>query len=709
MKKFLTFLAKKLWPDFETLAEPDRVSLLGQLFGTLYSLPLAIVSLGWLVVVTDLDLVRSQWPVLLLLLGLSLIFSRLSFFQVIGKRAGSYSYEGSSLEAIIVVSAMLLFGPTAVWLHVLNTLIYYGAKWPRFASRQQQWTWIRNLVFSLGAITASLLLSLVLYQWLGGRFPLPNLTLVAIWPAFLALLISLSLSELFLWSLWALRVHFQLVPQSLKENLAELNKQMFRFWLVTKLPAFFGILAAALYSQMGLGAYLFLIGGVLLTSLLARRLSQTAVLSQQRSRELAQLEQLGRAIFVAPVDTPVSSCLPPLLAEYLPRMFEYRQAEIRLFSGQILLRLPQDRPPIAEAIWSWWQPDPHPAHFEPGERLPWAEQPAIYHVVITPILSTQEAEPLGGICLILESMYFEDIVTDLQPALQVLAEQIASALHRAEVYAQTLAHQKMTQELAFAWQIQASFLPDTLPQIEGWQLAATLKPCQETSGDFYDVIPLPNGSLALLVADVADKGMGAALFMALTRTLIRTYAVEHPTRPDLVLDAVNQRILADAHNKMFVTVFYGILDPATGRLVYANAGHNPPYLLKRQNSSKLSSLPKSQSLPKPKDTPEPQGLRNTGMPLGILEEASWEAKTVELAPGAVLILYTDGITEAPNRQEELFGDQRLLVAAQANLEAPIQTIQDSILMAVDQFSKETSRCDDVTLMVLKREWSRCGV
>jgi hypothetical protein len=206
MNKFLTFLAKKLWPDFETLAEPDRVSLLGQLFGTLYSLPLAIVSLGWLVVVTDLDLVRSQWPVLLLLLGLSLIFSRLSFFQVIGKRAGSYSYEGSSLEAIIVVSAMLLFGPTAVWLHVLNTLIYYGAKWPRFASRQQRWTWIRNLVFSLGAITASLLLSLVLYQWLGGRFPLPNLTLVAIWPAFLALLISLSLSELFLWSLWALRV-----------------------------------------------------------------------------------------------------------------------------------------------------------------------------------------------------------------------------------------------------------------------------------------------------------------------------------------------------------------------------------------------------------------------------------------------------------------------------------------------------------------------
>ncbi len=459
--------------------------------------------------------------------------------------------------------------------------------------------------------------------------------------------------------------------------------------LVANIPTFFGILAAALYTQMGLGAYLFLMGGILLASLLARRLSQTVVLSQQRSRELAQLEQLGRATFATPVDTPFSSCLPPLLAEYLPKMFQYRQAEIRLFSGQTLLQLPQDIPSIAETVWSWWTPDPQPAHFIPGDKLPWPGEPTIYPVVITPILSTQKAEPLGGICLIMECLHFEDVVTDLRPALQVLAAQIASTMHRAEVYRQTLEHQKMAQELAFAWQIQASFLPDALPQIEGWQLTAILKPCKETSGDFYDVIPLANGGLGLLIADVADKGMGAALFMALSRTLMRTYAFEHPTRPDLVLSAVNQRILADTHTTMFVTVFYGILDPVTGRLVYANAGHNPPYLFRAST--------------RPEDLPEPQGLRNTGMPLGILEEASWQAKTVELAPGDMLILYTDGITEAHNQQEELFGDQRLLVAAQANLEAPIQTIQDSILARVDQFSEESLPCDDVTLMVLKRE------
>jgi serine phosphatase RsbU (regulator of sigma subunit) len=689
MKNFLTLIAGKLWPDFETVAEPDRFSLLDELFGTLYSLPLAIVSIGWLVAVTDLDSVRGQWPVLLLFLGLGFIFSRLSFFQIIGNRAGSYDYESSSLIAIVTVSAVLLFGPTAVWLHVLNTLAYFGTKWPRFGSRNQQWSWIRNLISNLGAETASFLLSLGVYQGLGGHFPLPNLTLTTIWPAFLAVLIYLSLGELFFWSSWALRVHFQLVPQSLRANLAELNRQIVKFLLVARTPNFFGILAAALYSQMGLGAYLFLMGGVLLASLLARRLSQAALLSQQRSRELAQLEQLGRAIFAAPpTDT---DCLPRLLAEYLPSMFEYRQAEIRLFSSQILLQLPEDRLPVAEAFWSWWRPDPQPAYFTPGEKLPWAGQRATYPLVVTPILSTQEAEPLGGICLVLDSITFVDVSTDLQPTLQVLAAQIASTLHREEVYAQTLAHQKMTQELAFAWQIQASFLPDTLPQIEGWQLTATLKPCQETSGDFYDVMLLRNGYLGLVIADVTDKGMGAALFMALSRTLIRTYAFEHQTRPDLVLAAVNQRILADTHTKMFVTVFYGILDPITGRLIYANAGHNPPYLLKAHTPSM------------PEGLPEPQGLRNTGMPLGILAEASWEAKTVELAPGDMLILYTDGITEAQNRQEELFGNQRLLMTAQANLEASIQTVQDSILTTVDQFSDEADRCDDVTLMVLKRE------
>jgi sigma-B regulation protein RsbU (phosphoserine phosphatase) len=280
---------------------------------------------------------------------------------------------------------------------------------------------------------------------------------------------------------------------------------------------------------------------------------------------------------------------------------------------------------------------------------------------------------------------------DLGPALQVLADQIAAALHQADVHAQTLAHQKTVQELDFAWQIQASFLPDALPQIDGWQLAATLKPCKETSGDFYDVISLPNGRLGFLIADVADKGMGAALFMALSRTLIRTYAFEHPTRPDLVLQSTNRRILTDTRNNMFVTVFYGILNPTSGELTYANAGHNPPYLFKAHAVDNSLELIKS------------RGLRNTGMPLGILKQATWQAKSTTLDHGDTLIMYTDGITEAENVQDGFFGDYRLLAATQHNLNGSALAIQDAILSAVDQFSDSGAQCDDETLVIIKRQ------
>jgi sigma-B regulation protein RsbU (phosphoserine phosphatase) len=182
---------------------------------------------------------------------------------------------------------------------------------------------------------------------------------------------------------------------------------------------------------------------------------------------------------------------------------------------------------------------------------------------------------------------------------------------------------------------------------------------------------------------VTDKGTGAALFMALSRTLIRTYAFEYPEQPEKAMHAANTRILLDSRSSMFVTVFYAILDPASGILCYCNAGHNPPYLL-RNNA-------------------EPQPLRKTGIPLGIVHDTIWTAETVRLEPGDMLVLYTDGVSEAQNSNGEFFDTERLLDAARNYRERTALAVQEAILAAIDGFVGDAPQFDDLTVMALLRD------
>ena len=241
----------------------------------------------------------------------------------------------------------------------------------------------------------------------------------------------------------------------------------------------------------------------------------------------------------------------------------------------------------------------------------------------------------------------------------------------------------MAQELAFAGQIQAGFLPSSLPHLDGWQLAASLLPARETSGDFYDAFPLPNGKLGLLVADVSDKGMGAALYMALTRTLLRTYAHEYHGRPDYVLRVANRRMLTDTQAGLFVSAFYAVLDPYAGTLAYANAGHCPA-LLRRRNDDTLQSLPR------------------TGMVLGVIEGGTWEQGSLAMQPGDVLVLYSDGVTDAQNVAGEFFGEERLRAILTERQERSAQQIEEAIRLAVHRFTGDAPRFDDITVMVLER-------
>ena len=241
------------------------------------------------------------------------------------------------------------------------------------------------------------------------------------------------------------------------------------------------------------------------------------------------------------------------------------------------------------------------------------------------------------------------------------------------------------QELILAGRLQASLLPDSPPQAHGWQFACAWRPARETAGDFYDYIAHPNGKIGLVIADVADKGMGAALYMALSRTLLRTFAADYPDEPGKVLLAANARMLADSDTGHFVTLVYGVLDPGNGCFTYANAGHHPPYLFQLGGKDKAHML------------------RPTGPALGVMPDGVWQQVSVQVEPGQMLLFYTDGLVDAQSPEHMFFGDWRLLETA-GKLDKPsAQDALDALLSQVRAFSGDAAQYDDITVMVVLRE------
>ncbi len=256
---------------------------------------------------------------------------------------------------------------------------------------------------------------------------------------------------------------------------------------------------------------------------------------------------------------------------------------------------------------------------------------------------------------------------------------------REQTYALAMDQQRAREELAVAGRVQEGLLPAKVPLLPGWEILTTLEPARETSGDFYDFIALPEGRLGIVVADVADKGAGAALYMALSQTLIRTFAAEYPTQPQRVMSAASERILQDSQAIIFVTAFYGVLDPLTATLTYCNAGHNPPLLLDGRKQNKAEEL------------------RRTGIALGVLGSAEYEQESRQLKPGDALVLYTDGITEARDEGGRMFGEEHLLEVAQRAQGCSAREIHEALLAEVHRFVHGAARVDDITLMVVAME------
>jgi len=674
-------IARHFLPELASLRGRERTTAIADVICTLYMAPLVLAGFAWLLMLTDFDLFRAEWPFLVFLFALLFVLQQFDFFVFIEVQPGVYADWAWCLWSVLIWSAVLLYGPTALWIAVLWRLVMFVWKMRKADEVPWRWNIVRNLLLVLVEPTLAAIMALEAYRAWGGVFPLPGLTFSQMLPAFGATLVWLLLSTvIWLPMLWyfSRSDEFAWTGDSWKTFVRFIG--VTSGWRILVDP--FAVLASGLYTQHGVGIYVFFIGGLLLGSVLAHKLSQVVDLNNLRSRELGKLELLSRAILESPPD---ASTLPALLQKHVSMMFPFCHLEIRIFPDAAVLHDPDDWPAVDEVVWQWVKMTKTAQNFLPGTPLPWGGKFDDRAVLIAPIV--EDSETRGGIYLV----RYRDFKTlgAVLPAVQSLAALIASTLRRAEIYRETLAHQRAEQELALAGRIQKSFLPLDRLDVPGWDIATSLDPARQVSGDFYDLIPLPGGLLAIVVADVSDKGMGAALYMALSRTLIRTYALEHADRPEFVMELVNKRMLADAHAGFFVTVFYGILDPERGTLAYCNAGHNPPYFVGAHAEGGAV-----------------RPLRGTGMALGVLEDATWTRAVVQFAPGDRLLLYTDGVTDAQDAQGRFFGKERLLALVQDNDARTAQAVQARVLCAVQDFVGDAVQFDDITLMVIMRDLTK---
>jgi serine phosphatase RsbU (regulator of sigma subunit) len=263
-----------------------------------------------------------------------------------------------------------------------------------------------------------------------------------------------------------------------------------------------------------------------------------------------------------------------------------------------------------------------------------------------------------------------------------IAQQAATAVINNRLYQEAAERDRMEQELNVARDIQTSLIPDGSPDIPGCNTASFWEAARQVSGDFYDFLPLRNGRWGIVIADVADKGVPAALFMALSRTILRTVALNRESPAD-VLMRVNEILDNDAQSDLFVTIFYAIWDPTHSRLTYANGGHNPPLLIRANGNTEL--------------------LPNSGMALGVLPTIQVRQHSLTLHAGDTLVCYTDGITEAMNEDLDEFGMKRLHLAANRARHANASAIIEAITQDVTDHAGDSPQFDDMTLLVLKRE------
>lgn len=244
-----------------------------------------------------------------------------------------------------------------------------------------------------------------------------------------------------------------------------------------------------------------------------------------------------------------------------------------------------------------------------------------------------------------------------------------------------LEKRRMEEELKVASEIQMRLQPVAPPKLDGWNMAAVSFPCREIGGDYYDYIPRRDGKLVLAVGDVSGKGTGAALLMSSVHAAVRAQSQTKASISEIMVET-NSYIYENSPSSKYLTLFYSVLDPLTGELYYSNGGHNTPLLMRPSG--------------------EMVKLDIGGLPVGLMPGICYDEARVQFQEGDVLVIYSDGITESVNLEDEEFGETRLIEVVKNNLHRSASGIRDRIEEAVSRFVGKAAAVDDMTVMIIKR-------
>jgi serine phosphatase RsbU (regulator of sigma subunit) len=271
--------------------------------------------------------------------------------------------------------------------------------------------------------------------------------------------------------------------------------------------------------------------------------------------------------------------------------------------------------------------------------------------------------------------------TDLE-LLSAIASSAAIAIENARLYQVAIEKGRMERELQMAFQVQSSLIPKGTPHFPDWEFAAFWQPAREVAGDYYDFIQKENQKLGLVIADVTDKGMPAALFMALTRSIVRA-SFNQSNSPARAITMANRLICADSTSDMPVTLFLCQFAPERQEIIYVNAGHNPPLHFQAKQNEFFE-------------------MKRTGMALGVESQVKYSQSIQNVSPGDFIVFYTDGVIDATTRENEEFGQERFLRVLYDHSSDPAEKIILAIKESIGDFTGSNTPYDDITIVIARR-------